>query len=108
MNKLILSSIFLIECLVIVFLTFRIFNKKLVLGEAVVAPIKKESVVLNKKSKYKYYYEPKANTVKQINADWGPYNGKYTINDDTLVERYNYGVFAIIRSPISIYLFNSI
>lgn len=80
----------MIECLVIVFLTFRIFNKKLVLGEAVVAPIKKESVVLNKKSKYKYYYEPKANTVKQINADWGPYNGKYTINDDTLVERYNY------------------
>ena len=50
----------------------------------------------------KYFYEPKANTTEEPQRDWLPYIAKYTINSDTLNERFDYsvqkkpGVFRII------------
>jgi len=52
-------------------------------------------------NRFKYFYEPKSNTIEKVN-EWGPYKGMYTINSDSLNERYNYsekkdkGVYRII------------
>lgn len=37
-----------------------------------------------------YFYEPKANSTQEIHENWLPYVPKYTINGDSLNERYNY------------------
>lgn len=39
----------------------------------------------------KYFYEPKANTIEKVN-EWSLYQGVYTINSDSLNERFDYSV----------------
>lgn len=40
----------------------------------------------------KYFYEPLANTVDEVHRDWLTYISKYTINSDSLNERFDYSV----------------
>lgn len=39
----------------------------------------------------KYFYEPKSNSIDKVN-EWSPYQGVYTINSDSLNERFDYSV----------------
>lgn len=39
----------------------------------------------------KYFYEPKANSINKVN-EWSLYQGVYTINSDSLNERFDYSV----------------
>lgn len=100
---LLLALIILTELFVIGFLAFRIHEKqKKVLGAVSVNPIKKETIVFNPQSKLKHFYEPKPNSTVKDTPSWLTYEVTYTINSDSLNEKFDYsidkpnGVFRII------------
>lgn len=64
-------------------------RKKLLKKEMAVNPLKKSVLVFNQSDSLKYFYEPKPNTIDNVN-DWVPYKGIYTINADSLNERLDY------------------
>lgn len=76
-------------------------QKERVLGVAS-KPINKKIIQDTKSGNLKHYYEPKQNAVEEVSLSWLPYLPKYTINNDTLNERFDYnikkkeGVFRII------------
>lgn len=91
--RLLILLLISVELVIIGFLGFRIREKqKKVLGVANVNPIKKESIVFNPDSKLKYFYEPKAGEKIIHNPPWLPYEVTYTINADSLNERFEYGI----------------
>jgi len=91
--KIFISLIF-VEIIIILFLGFKIYHKKNVLGEISINPIKKENLILLKENKLKYFYEPEKSYTSE-----GVY---YHINNDRLRELKNYstekpqGTFRII------------
>ena len=70
----------------------RLSQSKIVLGTATVTPINKEYLIFQENSRLRYFYEPKPNSVQTEHPDWLPYAATYTINSDSLNERYNYAV----------------
>lgn len=40
---------------------------------------------------FKYFYEPKKNTIEKV-SEWGPNKGRHTINNDSLNERFDYSI----------------
>lgn len=91
-KKLILTFIVFIEISAVIFLFIYISKRQNnVLGKAIIAPINKKSVITNKQTDLKYFYEPKPNSIDRVN-EWSPYKGKYTINSDSLNERFDYEV----------------
>ncbi len=90
MNKTIFIVI-VIQFLVISLLSYKIVkNRSQVLGTMQVAPINKKYIDIVSSTTFKYFYEPKANTVVDKLNDWTPYKAVYTINGDSLNERYDY------------------
>jgi len=65
---------------------------KNVLSAVTVVPVKKNSISLSPTNQMKYYYEPIANTRQTDRADWMDYDIVYTINSDTLNDRYDYSI----------------
>jgi len=92
------------QLLIVFFLGYKIFEKnKNTLGLTTsINPIKKEVIDSNPNSKLEYFYEPVPNKTysPSISDPWNP-NSKavYTINADSLNERYNYS----IEKPKNIY-----
>lgn len=91
MKKIIFFVLVSIQFVVIYLLISKIDHNNLLSRDVGVAPIKKESISANIESQYEHFYEPKPNKTEIVN-EWGPYLGKYTINKDTLIERYDYEV----------------
>lgn len=90
-SKLLLSLI-LFQLLIISYLTFQIINKsKNILGAQNINPIKKENLIFPDVKDLKYFYEPKPNSIDKVN-EWSPYQGVYTINSDSLNERFEYQI----------------
>ncbi len=97
-------SIVVIQLLIILFLGFSYLNKKnqKILGEVAINPIPKEELVFPESGELKYFYEPIANSVVKDSNDWLPEGVNYTINADSLNERFDYekekseGTFRII------------
>lgn len=86
--------IFVIICqiTVIIILGFRIYQKKKnILGAVNINPIRKEDIVL-RAEKLNYFYEPKPNSLQEQKLYGYPYKGRYTINSDSLNERFEYEV----------------
>jgi hypothetical protein len=74
-----------IEIITVTYLAIKIIkiiNKK----NINIVPIKKDSVLFNKYSNLKYFYEPIPNTIEQADKrlPWLPHHVRYTINSDTL------------------------
>ena len=57
-----------------------------------VVPVRKEFLVSSPSSGLKYFYEPPPSVVQRDKQDWLSYIPEYTINSDTLNERYDYPV----------------
>jgi len=58
-----------------------------------VTRINKDDVVFDLQNKnLKYFYEPKPNTIQVDHPDWLGYEVKYTINSDSLNERFDYSI----------------
>ncbi len=86
--------IFLItaEIIFIAYLARLIYQKmNNVLGAINVNPINKNSLIFSETKDLKYFYEPAPNTIDKVN-EWSPYQGVYTINSDSLNERYEYSI----------------
>ena len=81
-----------IQCVVIVFLCFHIKSKKNNTLGVSVNPINSNAIQKVSSNDLRYFYEPKANTVEEVHKDWLLNTPKYTINNDTLNERFNYDV----------------
>ncbi len=63
------------------------------LGESVpVTRINKNFLIFPQGSKLKYFYEPAADTVQTERAEWLLDDAKYTLNKDSLNERFDYDV----------------
>lgn len=63
-----------------------------VAGAVSVNPIRKNTITSNEQTELHNYYEPKQNLTETEGADWLPYVASYTINKDTLNDRYDYSV----------------
>lgn len=97
MSKFISGLIFL-QIVIITFLFYKIYQKQKNILGAFVSPINKERLLLNSSNKLKYFYEPKPNSIEKVN-EWISYKGVYTINSDSLNERFNYS----IEKPKNVY-----
>lgn len=78
-----------IQIVAIVFLFFQIKYRNKNILDISINTIDSKTIEKNPTSEFKYFYEPKVNTIEKVN-EWGPNKGTYTINDDSLNERFNY------------------
>jgi len=85
-----------VELCVCGFYGFTVYRKKQieknVLGAISINPIKKENLIFSPDAELKYFYEPKPNTKQNENPDWLSYTATYSINGDSLNERYEYTI----------------
>jgi len=85
-----------IELGVMSFYGYTVYRKKQieknVLGVTSVNPIKKENLIFPPDAKLKYFYESKPNTEEKDQRGWLPYTATYTINSDSLNERFDYSI----------------
>jgi hypothetical protein len=77
-----------IELIMIASLVFYIYEKA-VRDNLSTNPIEKSAILYSPTQELKHFYEPKAGSVDPDLND-SPIKAKYTINDDTLNERYDY------------------
>ena len=82
-------AIICIQIASMIFLFFQIKHKSNNTLGVSVNIINSKTIKKSPMSEFKYFYEPKRNTIEKVN-EWGPYKGTYTINNDSLNERYNY------------------
>lgn len=80
-----------------------IFRKKKieqnVKGVTSVNPIKKEDLIFSTDEEIQYFYEPKPNRVIEEKPNWLPYIATYSINADSLNDRFNYDV----EKPLNVF-----
>lgn len=91
-KKILVVIVLAIQIVLIIILIVIIISRKTIGSTFSINPIKQDTINFNSKSRWKYYYEPKANTTEKETADWLGYEAYYTINADTLNERYTYSV----------------
>lgn len=93
MKKWLLFFLISIQLIIISFLSYKIYQKhKNLLGVVSINPIKKQNIQITPKKNLKYFFEPKANTTISEKPSWLPYKAVYTINSDSLNERYEYSI----------------
>ncbi len=91
MKKYLFVGLILLQIAVIGFLSIKIFKQqKNILGKTSINTISKDSIVFSPTSSLKYFYEPQANSTEKVTKDWLPYEPVYTINSDSLNERFEY------------------
>ncbi len=57
-----------------------------------VTNIPKDNVILKSIDEFKYFYEPKSESIWKDKPEWMNYQAIYTINHDSLNERYDYSI----------------
>lgn len=99
MNKIIniiaLLVIIFFECVVIVFAIYKYFQykNKNVLGiSSQITILKKDKLIFPINSEYSEYYEPKPNLIEVEQLPWSSESATYTINSDSLNDRYEYSI----------------
>lgn len=88
-------AVTVIEMGICVALGMYIYQKKYtaaVLGVISVVPLRKEYLIFPPDAPLKHYYEPKPDTTEEESPPWLGYTATYTINNDSLNERYEYTV----------------
>ncbi len=87
-------SIVIVQLLIILFLGFTYLSKKnqKILGEEAFSPIEKEKLVFQETESLTRFYEPRENMIEKDNLGWLPEEATYTINADSLNERFDYSV----------------
>lgn len=105
-NKIYFFILLFIEIIIITYFAINIINKKKLFSNIKFEPIKKDFILFNKYSDLKYFYEPRPNTIEKVN-EWVPYKGTYTINSDSLNERFDYSTKKIKKTYRIITLGNS-
>lgn len=102
MKQRLLFVIVLIQILAIVILVLQLQKKVGNILSTSINPIKSNNIDRVLGSNLKYFYEPRTNTTEEERKDWLNYVPRYTLNKDSLNERFNYeieskqGVYRII------------
>lgn len=94
MKKKLMGFLICIELCVIIFFVIKIYSQKAyVLGQTTVSinPIKKEDLIFPE-AELKDFYEPKPNSIQESTEDWLEKKAHYSINSDSLNERFDYSV----------------
>lgn len=90
---LILLEILLILIIFLLVIRIKEIYRENVKGAQFATLIKKDDIVFdNIENKLQYFYEPKPNNIEVWNPDWLDYSGRYTINADSLNERFDYSI----------------
>lgn len=89
--KLPLTLIF-IQLIIIPFIGVHVYKKYNSASVISVSPIERDSIIFVKDKNFTYFYEPKPNIIDLGHnfPDWLPYKPTYTINADSLNERFDY------------------
>lgn len=94
--KITLAVIVFFECTVFVFIGYRMYlqkkNRANTLGAITVIPVRKENFISSPSAEFQYFYEPLPSTQQEDAPVWLPYKAVYSINSDTLNDRYDYNV----------------
>lgn len=94
--KAVLVFIVVTECIGIAYTGYTLYLRKKiginVLSAVTVVPIRKEYLISSPSAGLRYFYEPKPNSVQEDHVGWLPYTAVYSINADSLNDRYNYTV----------------
>jgi len=91
-------GVIIIEFITIGFYGYILYRKKVfeknVLGTAIhIDPLKKENLVVSSEGQLAYFFESKPNILdKEYQKSWLPGQIVYTINTDSLNERYDYAI----------------
>ena len=93
-KRILLISISTCEFIILAVLGYTMYSnwiqKRNILGDSVVTPLKKEYLIFPPTAFYSAYYEPKPNTTETNIFPWMSDSATYTINADGLNERFNY------------------
>jgi len=92
MKAKLLLLIILIQLIAIPFIGVHIYKKYNSASIVSVSTLDKDNLVFTKDKKLKHFFEPKPH-IEDLNfdvPDWLPYKPKYTINSDSLNERFDY------------------
>lgn len=92
MKKKVFIFIILSQFVLIIFLFFQIKNKTNNTLGISINTIRSKDIQISVSNGLKYFYEPKANTTIEEHKDWLPNVVKYTINSDSLNERFDYQI----------------
>ncbi len=74
---------------------------------SVVSVIDKDTIQFKPSQSLQYFYEPKPDSVEEVSHTWLSYKPKYTINSDSLNDRFEYSLSAAERTYRIITLGNS-
>lgn len=77
---------------IIIYLSFQIKKKTSSTLGASVTVVDSKKIKTVPSLELKHFYEPIANSTEEVHMDWLTYTPKYTINDDSLNERFNYDI----------------
>lgn len=91
-RKRLLLFIVALEILIMGFWGWRIYQKKQaqVLGRMSLSLIEKDNMIFYSDGDLKNFYEPKASEQETVKPDWLQHEVTYTINSDSLNERFEY------------------
>lgn len=81
-----------IQIVIIIVLLLQIKQKRSNTLGISINPINSKTIQKTPSGGLKYFYEPKANTIVERREEWLPDVPKYTINGDSLNERFNYDI----------------
>jgi len=90
MKSVLLIILIIAETLFAIYLVKTIRNN--INNKEIVIPLARKQINIGKTSNLKYFYEPEADLISTESADFLTSTITYTINSDTLNERYNYDV----------------
>ena len=87
-----LIIIIVAEVITIIFVGINIYYKHTANFTASISPLSREGLVFNHESELEYFYEPGPADESSYIPPWLPYKPKFTINSDTLNDRFEYSI----------------
>lgn len=92
----VLTTTVFIEFAVFTFVGYGLYiqkqNEKNILGATTIVPVRKEYLISSPSAELQYFYESAPSMQQEDQPEWIPYKVVYSINLDTLNERYDYNI----------------
>lgn len=92
MKQYLLTLVICIQGIIIILLFTHIWQSLYKSLHFSINPINPNSIERSPTQELRYFYEPKANTTDTVKREWLDYEPTYTINSDSLNERFEYAI----------------
>lgn len=80
------------ECIAIALLGMHVYTKYMQASSVSISPIHKEAITFNEESELEHFFELAPYPADAYVPPWLPYRPEFTINSDTLNDRYEYSI----------------